>query len=85
MKLFQFDSKTWNPGEIDYTWQFGIFGNRSLLWARFEKDDVWLTNGFGVSVWFLCTSTLLIATVELWDVRLSVALFTEHFDGWDKE
>jgi hypothetical protein len=80
MKLFQFDSKTWNPGEIDYTWQFGIFGNRTLLWARFEKDDA---NSLGVSAWFLEDSSLLIATVEFWNVRLSVALFTKHFEGWD--
>jgi hypothetical protein len=80
MKLFQFDSKTWTPGEIDYTWQFGIFGNRTLLWARFEKDD---TNSLAVSAWFLEDSSLLIATVEFWNVRLSVALFTKHFEGWD--
>ena len=84
MKLFQFDSRPWNPDSIDYTWQFGIFGNRSLFWARFEKDEVWLTNGLGVSAWFLSASSLLIATVELRKVSLSVALFTEYFDGWDK-
>jgi hypothetical protein len=81
MKLFQFDSKTWNPGEIDYTWQFGIFGNRTLLWARFEKDDT--ADSLCVSAWFLEDSSLLIATVEFWNVRLSVSLFTKYFEGWD--
>ena len=83
MKLFQFDSCTWDSDKIDYTWQFGIFGDRTLLWVRFEKDDSWITNGLGVSAWFLSASSLLIATVEIRKVSLSVALFTEYFEGWN--
>ena len=83
MKLFQFDSCTWDSDKIDYTWQFGIFGDRTLLWVRFEKDDSWITNGLGVLAWFLSASSLLIATVELRKVSLSVALFTEYFEGWN--
>jgi len=85
MKLFQFDRKIWNPDEIDYTWQFGIFGNHTLLWARFEMKDTCGFNGILVSTWFLTASSLFIATTELWNFNFSVAFFTEYFDGWDED
>jgi hypothetical protein len=84
MKLFQFDRKTWDPEDTDYTWQFGIFGNRSLLWARFEVKDTCGFDGLIISTWFLTASSLFIATTEFWKLSFSVALFTEYFEGWDK-
>ena len=36
MKLFQYDKKTWDNGEVNHTWQFGIIKNKSLLWVNYE-------------------------------------------------
>lgn len=84
MKLFQFDSKTWNLGNIDYTWQFGIFGNRSLLWVNYENptNHFFFPGGFHVTLSFLSSSLF---GVDLNNNKQSFAFgfFTEHFEGWD--
>jgi hypothetical protein len=84
MKLFQVDRKTWNPDEIVYTWQFGIFGNRSLLWVYYENptNHHWSSGGFHIVFSFLSSSLF---GVELNDDKqcLAFEFFTEYSEGWD--
>jgi hypothetical protein len=84
MKLFQFDRKIWNPDLIDYIWQFGIFGNRTLLWVRYENptNHHWYPGGFHIVFSFLSSSLF---GVELNNDKqcLAFEFFTEYSEGWD--
>jgi hypothetical protein len=52
MKLFQHDKQTYQDGEIDHTWQFGIIKNRALLWVNFETPGGVIHSSGGINILF---------------------------------
>jgi len=82
-KLFQYDKKVWEGGEISHTWQFGIFKNHSFLWVNYENPSgqVWTSGGLHVSFSFF-GSSLFGVDFETNSWSFSFNFFTEHFEGW---
>ncbi len=81
MKLFQYDKKVWDDGDTDYTWQFGIIKNRSLLWIHYETPSRILHMGGGVHIQLsFLSSSLFGITFQSNYSSLSFFLFTEYFD-----
>jgi hypothetical protein len=84
-KLFQYDKKVWENAETSYTWQFGIFKNRSFLWVNYENptSQHWSSGGFHIVFSFLSSSLF---GVELNNDKQSLAFcfFTEYFEGWSE-
>lgn len=84
MKIFQFDTKVWDDGITDYTWQFVILKNRSFLWVGYENPTChhYATGGFHINLSFLASSLF---GIELNNGKQSLAFefFTEYFEGWD--
>jgi len=86
-KLFQYDKKVWDDGDTDYTWQFGIFNNRSLLWVNYEYPSrlVHSNGGFHIMLSFLTSSSLFGVDFQLGKVGLSFNFFTEYMERWDDD
>jgi hypothetical protein len=86
MKLFQYDKKVWNDGEVNRTWQFGIVKNTSLLWVNYENptNHYYSSGGFHINLSFLSSSLF---GIELNNDKQSLAFefFTEYFEGWGEE
>jgi hypothetical protein len=84
-KLFQYDKKVWDDGDTDYTWQFGIINNRSLLWVHYESPSrlVMCNGGTNILLSFFTSSSLFGVDFQLGKVGLSLNFFTEYFDGWN--
>jgi len=85
-KLFQYDKKVWDDNDTDYTWQFGIFKNRSFLWVNYENPSslVHSNGGFHIMLSFLTSSSLFGVDFQLGKVGLSFNFFTTYFDGWEE-
>jgi hypothetical protein len=85
-KLFQYDKKVWDDGDTDYTWQFGIFNNRSLLWVHYENPSrlVFSNGGFHILFSFF-TNSLFGVDFQLGKVGLSFNFCTEYFDGFGED
>jgi hypothetical protein len=71
MKLFQYDKKVWDDGDTDYTWQFGIFNNRSLLWVHYENGGLHILFSF-------FTNSLFGVDFQVGKYGLSFYFFTEY-------
>jgi len=84
MKIFQFDKKTWDNGEVDHTWQFGIIKNRALLWANYTNPGCIVHSSGGINILFSFFGSSLMS-VDLQQQRFSLAfgILTEYFDGWE--
>jgi hypothetical protein len=86
MKIFKFDKKVWDNGEISYTWQFGIIKNRSLLWVSYENptSHYYSSGGFHINLSFLSSSLF---GIELNNDKQSLAFefFTEYSGGFGKD
>jgi hypothetical protein len=78
-KLFQYDKKVWDDGDTDYTWQFGIFNNRSLLWVHYENPSrlVFSDDGLHILLSFF-TNSLFGVDFQLGKYGLSFHFFTEY-------
>ena len=87
MKLFQYDKKVWDNGEVDHTWQFGILKNKSLLLVHYENPSslVHSNGGFHILLSFFTSSSFLEVDFQVGKVGLSFGFFTEYFDGWGEE
>jgi hypothetical protein len=84
-KLFQYDKKVWDDGDTDYTWQFGIFNNRSLLWVHYENPSRLVFSDGGLHILFsFFTSSLFGVDFQVGKFGLSFNFFTEYFDGWNE-
>ena len=83
-KLFQYDKKVWDDGDTDYTWQFGIIKNRSLLWVSYQYPSrlVHSNGGFHILLSFFTSSHLLEVDFQVGKIGLGFCVFTEYFDGW---
>ena len=81
MKLYQHDKQTYQDGEVDHTWQFGIIKNKSLLWVNYETPGhiIHTSGGFNILFCFLGSSLI---SVDLQQQRfgLAFAFFTEYFE-----
>lgn len=86
MKLFQYDKKTWDNGEANHTWQFGIIKNRALLWVNYEFPGgiIHSTGGINILLSFF-GSSLFEIELQQRKFSLAVAFFTEYFDGWSND
>lgn len=86
MKIFQYDKKVWENGDIYHTWQFGILKNRSFLWMSYDNPtkQFFSSGGFHVSLSFLANSLF---GVELNNNKqcLAFEFFSEYFSGWSDE
>ena len=85
MKLFQYDKKVWDDGDTDYTWQFGIFNNRSLLWVQHENPSRLVFSDGGLHILFSFFSHALFGVdLQVGKFGLSFHFFTEYFDKWQE-
>jgi hypothetical protein len=86
MKLFQYDKKVWENGEVNHIWQFVILKNRSFLWVSYENptSHYYSSGGFHINLSFLASSLF---GIELNNNKqcLAFEFFTEYFDGWGEE
>ena len=84
-KLFQYDKKVWDDGNTDYTWQSGIFNNRSLLWVHYENPSRLVFSDDGLHILFSFFShTLFGVDLQVGKFGLSFHFFTEYFDRWQE-
>ena len=81
MKLFQYDKKTWDNGEVNRTWQFGIINNKALLWVNCENPGGLIHSAGGINILFSFFGSSLIS-VDFQQRRfcLAVAFITEYDD-----
>jgi hypothetical protein len=83
MKLFQYDKKVWEEGDIDLTYQFGIFKNYSLLWVNFESPGRITHSPGGLNTLFsFFGGCLFSADIQQRRFCLAVGFFTKYFEGW---
>jgi hypothetical protein len=87
MKLFQYDKKVWDDGDTDYTFQFGIIKNRSLLWVHYEYPTrlVHSNGGLHILLSFFTSSHFLGTGFQVGKIGLGLNIFTEYFEGWSEE
>ena len=84
MKLFQYDKKTWDNGEVDHTWQFCIIKNKSLLWVNCESPGGVSHSSGGINILFsFFGSSLMSVNFQQNKFGLAFAFFTEYFEGWE--
>ena len=84
MKIFQFDKKTWDNGEVDRTWQFGIINNKSLLWVHYENPSSLVHSNGGINILFsFFGSSLFSVDFQQYKFGLAFGFFTDYFDGWE--
>lgn len=83
-KLFQYDKKTWDDGEVYHIWQFGIIKNLSLLWVSCETPGKIIHSAGGINILFSFFGGSLMS-VDIQQRRFSLAFgfFSEYFSGWD--
>ena len=84
MKFFQYDKKTWDTGEVNRTWQFGIIKNKSLLWVNYESSGGIIHSAAGINIllsFFGCS--LFGADLQQQTFSLGFHFFTDYFDGWE--
>ena len=81
MKLFQYDKKIWDNGEVSHTWQFGIIKNKSLLWVNFETPGGVIHSSGGINLLFSFFGNSLFS-VDFQQRRfcLAFAFITEYDD-----
>ena len=85
MKLFQYDKKTWDNGEVNHTWQFGIIKNKSLLWVCCETPGGLIHSAGGINILFsFFGSSLMSVDIQQQRFSLAFGFLTEYFDGWQK-
>jgi hypothetical protein len=83
MKLFQYDKKTWDNGEVNRTWQFGIIKNKSLLWVCCESPGGLIHSAGGINILFsFFGSSLMSVDIQQRKFGFAFALFAEYFSGW---
>ena len=83
MKLFQYDKKTWDNGEVDNTWQFGIIKNKALLWVNFETPGGIVHSAGGINILFsFFGSSLFSVNLQQYRFSLGFDFFTDYFTGW---
>jgi hypothetical protein len=84
IKLFQYDKKVWDDGDIDHTWQFGIFKNRSLLWVSYESPGRIIHSSGGVKILLsFFGSSLFSIDIQQRRFCLAVGFFTEYSEGYN--
>lgn len=84
MKLFQYDKKVWDDGDVYLNWQFGIIKNRALLWVGFETPGKIVHSAGGINVLFsFFGSSLFGVDFQQRTFCLAFGFFTEYFDGWE--
>jgi len=85
MKLFQYDKKVWDDGEVNRTWQFGILKNRSFLWVNYETPGGIVHSAGGINILFsFFGSSLMSVDFQQNRFSLAFAFFTENFEGWEE-
>lgn len=79
-KLLQYDKKVWEDGDTDYTWQFGIFDNRSLLWVNYENPGclVYSNGGLHILLSFFTSSHLFGVGFQVGKIGFSFCMFAEY-------
>ena len=83
LKLFQYDKKVWDNGEVNHNWQFGIVKNRALFWVFFETPGGICHSSGGINILFsFFGSSLMSVNFQQYKFGLAFAFFTEYFDGW---
>lgn len=84
MKIFQYDKKTWDDGEVNHTWQFGIIKNRALLWVCFATPGAITHSSGGINILFsFFGSSIMSVDFQQCKFTLGFAFFAKYFEGWD--
>jgi hypothetical protein len=81
MKLYEHSKQTYQDGEVDHTWQFGIIKNRALLWVNYETPGCIIHSTGGINILFsFFGSSLMSVDLQQQRFNLAVAFFTEYDD-----
>jgi hypothetical protein len=81
MKLYQHDKQTYQDGEVDHTWQFGIIKNRALLWVNYETPGFVIHSSRGINILFsFFGSSLFEVGLQQRKFGLAFAFFTEYWE-----
>ena len=81
-KLFQYDKKVWDDGDTDYTWQFGIFKNRSFLWVSYENPGRIIHSSGGIKILLsFFGGSLFNVDIQQERFCLAFGFFNEYFEG----
>lgn len=85
MKLFQYDTKTWDNGEVSHTYQFGIIKNTSLLYVFYETPGgiTYSSGGINVLLSFFGHS-LFCVSIQQYKFGFALGILSKYFDGWDE-
>lgn len=83
----QFDKKTWDDGETDRTWQFGVVKSRSLVTVMFSSPSSIIHSGGGLNVLlsFLTATSPLGVDFQHDRFCLSFYLFCEYIEPWSDQ
>lgn len=86
MKLYEHSKQTYQDGEVDHTWQFGIIKNKSLLWVNYETPGGVIHSSGGINILFSFFGSSLMS-VDIQQQRFSFAfgILTEYFEGWSND
>jgi hypothetical protein len=86
MKLYEHSKQTYQDGEIDHTWQFGIINDISLLWVNFESPGGVIHSSGGINILFsFFGSSLMSVDIQQQSFSFAFGFFTEYFDGWSND
>ena len=84
MKIFQFDKKVWDDGDVNRTWQFGIVKNISLLWVNYETPGGICHSSGGINILFsFFGSSLFGVNLQQQTFNFGFYFFTEYFEGFE--
>ena len=73
MKLYEHSKQTYQDGEVDHTWQFGIIKNKSLLWVNCESPGGVIHYAGGINILFSFFGNSLIS-VDFQQRKFSLAV-----------
>lgn len=83
MKLYQHSKQTYQDGEVDHTWQFGIIKNRALLWVNYTNPGCIVHSSGGINILFsFFGSSLMSVDIQQQKFSFAFGFLTEYFDGW---
>lgn len=80
-KLYQYNKKTYQDGDVSHTWQFGIIKNKALLWVSYETPGGIIHSSGGINILLsFFGSSLFSVDIQQNKFGLAVAFFTEYFE-----
>ena len=83
LKLYQHDKHTYQDGEVNHTWQFGIIKNRALLWVNYTNPGGIIHCSGGINILFsFFSSSLMSIDIQQQRFGLAFGVLVKYFDGY---